>query len=176
MQRVSVVGNSGSGKSTLAARIAQRLDAPHIELDALRHGPAWRETPDAEFRAAVAERLGAPRWVVDGNYPVVRDLVWARADTVVWLDRPRSVVMRRLVARTLRRLLLRQSLWNGNRERWTNILSRDPRQSVIAWAWTEHDRYRETYRRAALELTGIRWLRIRDDRDAARLLAHALEI
>ena len=39
------------------------------------------------------------RWVIDGNYTSqVKDLVWARADTVVWLDLPRRTVMRRIIS------------------------------------------------------------------------------
>jgi hypothetical protein len=36
--------------------------------------------PVPEFRARVADFTAAPRWVVDGNYSAVRDLVWSRAD------------------------------------------------------------------------------------------------
>ncbi len=109
MERVSVVGNSGSGKTTLAAQIAAGLGVPHLELDAVFHQPGWTELPLEEFRAKVGEVVATERWVVDGNYTAVQDLVWARADTVVWLDYPRLLVMRQIVGRTLRRLVTRQS-------------------------------------------------------------------
>jgi hypothetical protein len=41
-----------------------------------------------EFRRIIAARAATGGWVIDGNYGRVRDLVWARADTVVWLDLP----------------------------------------------------------------------------------------
>ena len=59
------------------------------------------------FRARVAAAIARPTWVADGNYSKVRDLVWARADTVVWLDYPLPVVVARLVRRTLTRM------WRG---------------------------------------------------------------
>jgi hypothetical protein len=70
-----------------------------------------------------------PAWVVDGNYPrvVMEGPVWRRADTVVWLDLPRPTVMRQVVLRTLRRVLTRQTLWNGNREPFSNLWSARPR-------------------------------------------------
>jgi adenylate kinase family enzyme len=145
VQRVSVVGNSGSGKTTLAAALAVRLGVPHLELDAVFHQPNWEPLPAAEFRARVEEFAAGPGWVADGNYAAVRDLLWQRADTVVWLDLPRRVVMRQLIWRTLRRLLARTELWNGNTERWSNLWRVDPEQSILAWAWTRHRVYRERY-------------------------------
>ena len=141
MQRVVVVGTTGSGKTTLAARLAQRLGVPHVELDALHWDAAW--TPSPLFRERVAGALEAPHWVVDGNYGVVRDIVWDRADTLVWLDYPFHVVMQQLTRRTLRRVLRQETLWNGNRERfWAQFASRD---SIFLWAirthWTKRRKY-----------------------------------
>jgi len=87
-QRISVVGTSGSGKTTVGRAIADRLGIPFIELDALAWLPGWVNRPLAELRELVDERTRGPMWVVDGNYSKVRDLVWGRADTVVWLDYP----------------------------------------------------------------------------------------
>ena len=56
-------------------------------------------------------------WVIDGNYGKTRDLVWASADTVVWLDYRFPRVFTRLLQRTFRRTLRREILWHGNRER-----------------------------------------------------------
>jgi len=87
VQRVSVVGTSGSGKSTLARELARRLGASWLELDSVYHLADWTPLDAAEFRARVAAVAAGERWVIDGNYSTVRDLVWARADTVVWLVR-----------------------------------------------------------------------------------------
>lgn len=83
-----MVGNSGSGKSTLGAALAARLGVPYVELDSIFHQPGWAELPRHEFRARVGALVGGDTWVIDGNYTAVRDLVWARADTVVWIDLP----------------------------------------------------------------------------------------
>src|SRR5919108_416694 len=87
--KIAVVGTSGSGKTTVARALARRLGVPHVELDALFHGPGWTETPAEEFRRRVASATGASGWVVDGNYDSkLGDLVLGRGDTVVWLDMP----------------------------------------------------------------------------------------
>jgi adenylate kinase family enzyme len=173
MDRVSVVGNSGSGKTTFAAALARRMGAPHLELDSVFHQPGWEPLPAAQFRARVAEFTAAPRWVVDGNYTAVRDIVWDHADTVVWLDLPRWRVMRWIIWRTLRRAATRAELWNGNRERWVNFFRLDPQQSVIAWSWTRHGVYRDRYRRAMADPVNahLRFIRLTGPQQAAALLA-----
>jgi adenylate kinase family enzyme len=163
VQRVSVVGNSGSGKSTLAAALAARLGVPHVELDSIFHQPGWVELPGEEFRARVGSLAAGDAWVIDGNYTAVRDLVWARADTIVWIDLPRTLVMRRIVGRTLRRAALRQELWNGNREPWSNWLTLDPERSIIMWSWTQHAKYRVRYTDAMIDpvWAHLRFIRLR---------------
>ena len=135
VQRVSVVGTSGAGKSTVAAKLAALLGASFLELDSVHHQADWTPLPRSEFRAFVASAAAGERWVIDGNYSSVQDIVWARADTVVWLDLPRRTVMRRVIWRTLRRIGLRVELWNGNRESFRGWL--DP-EHPMRWAWSQH--------------------------------------
>jgi adenylate kinase family enzyme len=134
--RISVIGPSGSGKSWTASRIAARLGLPHTELDAIRHGPNWTETPDDEFRRIVKEVADGEGWVIDGNYhDIVRDTIWRRATDIVWLDYPRRAVMRQVVWRSFTRAALRRELWNGNRERFRNWVQP---WHPIRWSWTNH--------------------------------------
>jgi adenylate kinase family enzyme len=121
------------------------MGAPHVELDAIFHQPGWTPLDDDTFRARVTEATMQARWVVDGNYSTVRDIVWESADAVVWLDLPYVIVMARTIRRTLWRTVTRQELWNGNREPWSNLYSFDPEKSIIAWAATRHAVYRRRY-------------------------------
>ncbi len=175
MRRVSVVGNSGSGKTTFAADLARRMGVPHLELDSVFHQPGWVPLPPGEFRARVTEFTAAPGWVVDGNYTTVRDIVWDRADTVVWLDPPRWRVIRRITWRTLRRAVTRAELWNGNREPWANFFRPDPERSVIAWSWTRHRVYQDRYRHAMADPANahLRFIRLTGPDQAAAVLAEA---
>jgi adenylate kinase family enzyme len=173
--RVSVVGNSGSGKSTLARALATELGVPYIELDAIFHQRGWQPLPAADFQARVDAATATGGWVVDGNYSAVRDLVWTRADTVVWLDPPRHAVMRRIIWRSVRRTVSRAELWNGNRERWRNLFARDPDQSVIVSAWQRHPVYQARYAAATTDPVWqhLTFVRIRSREEARRLLDHA---
>ncbi len=149
------------------------MDAPNIELDAIFHQPGWTPLDNETFKARVTEVTGAARWVVDGNYSTVRDIVWEQADTVVWFDLPYVTVMARTIRRTLRRTLTRQQLWNGNKEPWSNLFSFKPEKSIIAWAATRHRIYRERYGAAEHDprWSGLRFVRLRSQREADAFLA-----
>ena len=147
-RRVLVAGASGAGKTTLAARIAGRLGLPHVEIDALYHGPAW--TPRPTFEAEIAELSERPAWVTEWQYSVARPVLLARADLMVWLDLPRSVVLRRVTARTLRRRLRRTVLWNGNLEPPLHTFFTDP-EHIVRWAWTTYPLTEVRVREAARE-------------------------
>jgi len=168
MQRVAVVGSSGAGKTWLAGRLAVALGVPHVELDAIHHGPGWAALPAEEMRRELDRCCPAHgSWVADGNYGSKGgDLVRARADTVVWLDYPRPAVMRQLGLRTLRRIVLRQRLWNDNRESLRNAVSWDPERSVLRWAWTRHASQRLQY---ATQADG-RWIRLNSRAEVSRFL------
>ena len=87
--------------------------------------------------------LQGDAWVVDGNYSKVRDLVWSRAEVVVWLDFALPIVMWRLLGRTLRRAVTGEELWNGNHERLaTTLCSRD---SILLWALKTYRKHRREY-------------------------------
>lgn len=106
MRRVAIVASaSGNGKTTLGRELAQRLDVPFVELDALVHGPNWVQTPNDELRRLMEPVLAGDGWVVDGTYrSKLGDLVLRSADVVVWLDQPIAVWLPRLVRRTWRRI------------------------------------------------------------------------
>ncbi len=130
--------------------------------------------PAEDFRAAVAERIALPAWVADGNYQgKLGDLVWRRADTVVWFDLPRWLVMAQIIRRTLIRALTARELWNGNREPVRHLLSLDPERSVIVWAWRTHpkNRLRYTIAQADPAYRHIDFIRLRSHRDTRRFLS-----
>ncbi|WP_034213208.1 AAA family ATPase [Actinoplanes subtropicus] len=160
-RRVLVAGTSGSGKTTLAARIAAVLDAPHIEIDSLFHGPGWVKRPS--FEDDVHRFSATPAWVTEWQYGSVRDHLADRADLMVWIDPPVATVMRQVAWRTLVRRLRRQQLWNGNTEPplWTVLTDRE---HIVRWAWQTR----------ATTATRVEELRIRrPDLPIVRLRGHA---
>ncbi len=140
---LAIIGSAGAGKTTLACQVAQQLGLNHIELDALYWDADWTPASHELFRSRTAAALNGRHWVADGNYSIVRDIVWGRADSIVWLDYPLWLVLWRVWWRTLRRIWGREMLWNGNREHWHNqFFSRD---SLFLWIITSHQRRRREY-------------------------------
>ncbi len=141
-RRINVVGTTGSGKTTLAADLAGRLSCPHVELDALHWGPNWTPVPHQEFRRRIVEALEGDAWTVDGNYSRGRDIIMERIDTLVWLDYPLWLILGRLFRRTIRRVVTKEELWSGNRERGWQHMGRD---SLFLWALRTYWRRKRQY-------------------------------
>jgi adenylate kinase family enzyme len=168
-RRINVRGTTGVGKTTFAAELAHRLGVPHIELDALHHGPNWSEPTPEDFRATVRDVMDRhpDGWVIDGSYDAkLGDMVTAEADGIVWLDLPLLVTMPRLWRRTLHRVFRNVELWNGNRETWRDqFLSR---QSIFIWSVIAHRRHRHSW--PAKFGSDPRFVRLRTRGEARRWL------
>ncbi|WP_425148169.1 AAA family ATPase [Deinococcus sp.] len=166
--RIIVIGTSGSGKTTLARAVAARLNLPHAEQDAWNHLPEWQEAPLERFRAAVDAFTAQSAWIIDGNYSKAQDIGWARADTLIWLDYPAWLVFWRLLRRTLRRGLTRETLWNGNRERLLPALF--SRTGIMAWFFRTHWRHRREIPGKLAQYSHLKVLRFRRPSEAAAWL------
>jgi adenylate kinase family enzyme len=142
MKRIAVGGTTGSGKTTLGRRLAERMNVPHIELDALYWEPRWTPAALEVFKQRVCDAISGESWTSSGNYSSVRDLVWQRADTLILLDYSFPVVASRLLRRTVRRIVTQEELWNGNRESLRTMLSRD---SILLWLMRTYWRRRREH-------------------------------
>ena len=162
---IVVYGPTCSGKSTVANHIAQCIEVPHIELDAVFWTPQWVEKPLEEFRAEISTLLSryVNGWVCDGNYSQVRDLILPLADTVVWLRPPFRVAFWRVLKRTVIRCWKGELLWGTNRESWQqSFLSRDSLLLYTITSWRRHHERIERalekipHQAAVLELRSVR--------------------
>lgn len=88
--RILILGNSGSGKSTLAGRLAAERGLEHLDLDTV----AWLPTDPPQRRPLPASGSDLEafteanqRWVVEGCYADLMELLADRADALVFLDR-----------------------------------------------------------------------------------------
>jgi adenylate kinase family enzyme len=144
-KRLVVVGVTSSGKSTLAEKLAKRFGLAYVELDALNWEPNWQAAPLDVFRARVQNALQAERWIVAGNYHVVRDLVWPKAEAVIWLDYPLLTVLWQLTRRSVKRWWTQELLWGTNREPLWNHLKLWSNESLYHWLFKTYWRRKREY-------------------------------
>ncbi|MDF1755986.1 MAG: adenylate kinase [Verrucomicrobiales bacterium] len=146
MRKVNVIGTSGSGKTTFSRALADKLEVPCIELDALFWKANWEMSGDEEFVAKIAQCLEGDGWVLDGNYTRTIPVKWKEVDTVIWLDYPFRVTFYRALKRAVGRSLRGTEIWpgTGNRESFRKtFFSRD---SVLLWTITSYGKVRKQYR------------------------------
>lgn len=102
MRRIIVVGCPGSGKTTLALKLGVKLGIPVTHLDTLYWRADWQPSDNASFRERVGEAIGNDHWIADGSFSgLAFDLTLARADTLIVIERPRWLCLRRVVWRSL---------------------------------------------------------------------------
>ncbi len=104
-----LIGCGGSGKSTLARKLQKRTGFKMYELDSVRFegGFTGRKKEPAEFIDDIRSIATQDSWIAEGMYykhGVDKEL-WNKADVVVWLDMPYSIIARRVWHRSLRRLI-----------------------------------------------------------------------
>ncbi|CAN5495357.1 AAA family ATPase [soil metagenome] len=171
--RYLVVGTSGAGKSTFAEKLAAKTRCPYIELDSHYWGPNWQAVPPEQFKGSVVQATPGERWVADGNYSAVRDVLWSRATHVVWLNYGRFTVFSRLLWRTLSRGITRTPLSHGNRESLRMaFFSKD---SILLWSLSTYAKNRSKF--AALrgdgEFAHLQWTEITEPSQALAFLKEA---
>lgn len=160
-RRILVAGASGAGKTTLARRLADAAGLPYQEIDALYHGPDW--TPRPSFVEEVDAFTAQPGWVTEWQYEPVRARLAERAQLLVFLDYSRARVMRQVMARTVRRRLRREELWNGNVEPPFHTIFSDP-EHIVRWAWRTHGTRAALVADAAAANPGLEIVRLRHPR------------
>jgi len=170
-ERVLVAGVSGSGKTTLARRLARAWNLRHVEIDGLFHGPEW--TPRPDFLDDVRSFAAEEHWVTEWQYTSkgTDEVLPPRAQLAVWLDYPSAIVRSRLIRRTLARGVLRQELWNGNREKgpW-NMLRRDPERNILAWQTATLHKWAERFPAIEADFPHLTIVRLRHPRETERWL------
>lgn len=129
-RRILIYGVSGSGKSTFAQQLSARTGLPCHLADELVFDQNWVQMSDEFQRVAIMKIVQGDQWILDTAYAKWIDIPLSRVDLIVGLDYPRWFSLQRLVCRTLRRIISREAVCNGNRETLRLALSR---RSIILW-------------------------------------------
>jgi adenylate kinase family enzyme len=139
--RIVVIGSSCAGKSTLAFRLSELLALKYIQLDALYWKADWQAREKDEFNELVINEINSEKWAVDGNYGIIRHLIWPKAEIVIWLNYDFSLVLKRALVRTIKRIVTKEELFSGNRETFKKSFF--DKDSILWWVITTFHRRRK---------------------------------
>lgn len=142
--RVLFYGVTGSGKSSAAHEYAAASGLPEYSADDDIGWLPGRQQRSVEQQREIAAAIAArERWVLDSAYGVWRDIVVPRAELVVALDYPRWLSLSRLLRRSLRRVITRQPVCNGNVETLGRLVAKD---SIFYWHFNSFARKKRVFK------------------------------
>ena len=123
MKRILVIGSSGSGKSYLANQLSEKLNLPFFASDHFYWKSDWKHSPPEEVHQNVKHIVDQEAWILDGNFDDMREMVWKRAECIIWLDYSFWTIIKQVVFRNFRWMISRQPTWSGNKMYLTQVLS-----------------------------------------------------
>ena len=164
MKRICIIGTSGAGKTTLGEAVAQRLNLPFVDSDSFYWQAGWRPASHDVLQEQVLTATSGEKWVFEGNYLSLRQFVWQRADTIIWLDFSRSVILSRVCWRNAFRIIRREQLWNGNKMNWQRAWS------GVCHSWSTYQGKRANYPQFIAEFPHLKVVHLRSPRQANQWL------
>ncbi len=84
--RFLIIGLPSIGKTYFADRLARKYAIPHIEGDKYFWLEGGKHLSLEEFRQRIDELTGKGRWIYEGHYRKVYDILKERTDTLIWID------------------------------------------------------------------------------------------
>ena len=171
-RRINVIGTSGSGKSTFSRQLAEVLELPHYEMDALFWKPNWVGATDEELFDSVRQVTGGESWILDGNYTRTTPVKWSRVELVIWLDMSFARTFYRVTRRVLQRSFSQEEIWPGTGNKESLSKAFFTKDSIIWWMLTTYRRNRKKYLNTmyAPEFEDIRFVRLRTPREVEGFL------
>jgi adenylate kinase family enzyme len=136
MNRVAVIGSPGAGKTTFSKKLAAKLRIPLYHLDYFYYDDTFNYPENtAAWREKVTQLTDQPAWILDGNYKSTFDIRFPKADTIIYLDYPRSLAVTRALKRRVKlHGKLRSDMPPSWKEKFTFALFR------FIWSYNKNER------------------------------------
>jgi adenylate kinase family enzyme len=144
LNRIMIVGQPGSGKSTLAKALGERTGLPVIHIDKIHWQPGWVERSKAEKTRLCVEAAQGEQWIFEGGHSATWPGRLARADMLIWLDRPVGIRLWRVLLRAFTGLgKTRPDMAEGCPERLGTL------PEFMSFIWTTRNTARDNIGRLA---------------------------
>ncbi len=167
IKRIMIVGQPGSGKSTLAAVLGKRTGLPVIHIDKIHWQPGWIERSTVEKTRLCREAEQQEEWIFEGGHSITWPSRLARADMLIWIDRPASLRLWRVLRRAVLGLgQTRPDMADNCPERLRSL----PEFFNYIWK-TRESGSAKIARLAALAPVGCEVVRITSNADAEKFVA-----
>jgi len=101
MNRIMIVGQPGSGKSSLAQVLGRLTDLPVIHIDKIHWQTGWIERSKEEKSRLCRAAKQGEQWIFEGGHSATWGGRLARADMLIWIDRPVGLRLMRVIRRSL---------------------------------------------------------------------------
>lgn len=126
-RKIIISGTSCTGKTTLGRQLSEQLSLPQIDLDDLHFLPNWVAKDSADFIQDVNSAIEQhDEWIISGSYQSkLKDTVWPKATTIIWLDLPLHIILVRYFKRTFRRVVFKEKCCGENYESLRHVLFKD---------------------------------------------------
>lgn len=100
-KKILIVGVSASGKSVFARELGKYTGIPVTHVDAFMWKPGWNYVGDEVTIKLLDKVSQRPEWIIEGYIDKeAQPFVLERADTIIYLDYPRIVVVWRYIKRS----------------------------------------------------------------------------
>ncbi len=102
MERIALIGSGGSGKSTLARQLGEILKIDVYHLDSFFWKPNWVSISREELASIQMDLVKKEKWIIDGHFSGTMDIRLKAADTIIFLDFPRTICVYRVFKRMVK--------------------------------------------------------------------------
>ena len=99
MNKIIVIGCPGAGKTHFAKKLGERLHIQVHHLDTYFWKENRTEMNEVEFLKIQNELMEKDQWIIDGNFTKSMEHRMSKADTIIFLDYPKRIVLWRFLKR-----------------------------------------------------------------------------